>query len=137
MDSTIPDNLLEIDGYNLVRADHPSIVERGGVCICHKDSLSVGIINLHYIKKALLLEVAYNNKKVIVPVIYRSTSQNSGLIFYLILVLDMSKCKPSLCVITGDVIARSSSWWSKDISTTEGFKLFSLPPTIATTNMGF
>ena len=87
MDSTIPDNLLEIDGYNLVRAEHPSIVERGGVCICHKDSLSVGIINLHYyIKKALLLEVAYNNKKVIVPVIYRSTSQNSGLIFYLILV---------------------------------------------------
>ena len=42
----------------------------------------------------------------------------------------MSKCKPSLCVITGDVIARSSSWWSKDISTTEGLKLFSLPPTI-------
>ena len=68
MDSTIPDNLLETDGYNLVHADHPSIVERGGVYICHKDSLSVGIINLHYIKKALLLEMTYNNKKVIVPV---------------------------------------------------------------------
>ena len=33
LDSTIPDNLLEIDGYNLVRADHPNNIKRGGVCI--------------------------------------------------------------------------------------------------------
>ena len=33
LDSTIPDSLLEIDGYNLVRADHPNNIKRGGVCL--------------------------------------------------------------------------------------------------------
>ena len=33
LDSSVPDSLLEIDGYNLVRADHPSGNKRGGVCI--------------------------------------------------------------------------------------------------------
>ena len=38
----------------------------------------------------------------------------------------MSNCKPSLSVITGDFNVRSSSWWPKDINTTERSKLFSL-----------
>ena len=33
LDSATPDNLLEIDGYNLVRADHPNNIKRGGVTI--------------------------------------------------------------------------------------------------------
>ena len=33
LDSTISDSLLEINGYNLVRADHPNNIKRGGVCI--------------------------------------------------------------------------------------------------------
>ena len=30
LDSSVPDSLLEIDGYNLVRADHPNDTKRGG-----------------------------------------------------------------------------------------------------------
>ena len=33
LDSPTPDRLLEIDGYILVRADHPNNIKRGGVCI--------------------------------------------------------------------------------------------------------
>ena len=33
LDSSTPDSLLEIDGYILVRADHPNNMKRGGVCI--------------------------------------------------------------------------------------------------------
>ena len=33
LDSSVPDSLLEVDGYNLVRPDHPSGNKRGGVCI--------------------------------------------------------------------------------------------------------
>ena len=36
LDSSIPDDLLEIEGYNLVRADHPDNIKRGGVCIYYK-----------------------------------------------------------------------------------------------------
>ena len=39
---------------------------------------------------------------------------------------NINERKPFLYVITGDFNAGSSSWWSKDIDTTEGSKLFSL-----------
>ena len=41
LDSSIPDNLTDIRGYNLVRADHPDNIKRGGVCIYYKESLPV------------------------------------------------------------------------------------------------
>ena len=63
------DALLKIDGYYLVRADHPNNIKRGGVCIYYKDSLPVRVISLPYLKEALLLEMTYSNKKVIVSVI--------------------------------------------------------------------
>ena len=40
---------------------------------------------------------------------------------------DMSKCKQSVSVITGDFSAKSLSWWSEDINTSEGTKLNLLP----------
>ena len=76
-DSPIPDSLLEIDRYDLIHSDHPNEIKRGGVCIYYKESLPVRAINIPYLKEALLLEMTYNNKKVIVYVIYRSPSQNN------------------------------------------------------------
>ena len=78
LDSSIPDSLLEIDGYNLIRLDHPNDIKTGGVCIYFKEILPVRIINIPYLKEALLLEMNYNNKRVIVSVIYRSPSQNNS-----------------------------------------------------------
>ena len=78
LDSTIPDSLLEIDGYNLVRADHPNNIKRGGVCIYYKESHPVQVISLPYFKEALLLEMTDNNKKIILYVIYHSPSENNS-----------------------------------------------------------
>ena len=78
LDSSTPDSLLEIDGYILVCADHPNNIKRGGVCIYYKESLPVRVTGLPYLKETLLLEVTYNNKKVIVSVIYRSSSQSNS-----------------------------------------------------------
>ena len=78
--------------------------------------------------ETLLLEMSHNSKKVIISVIYLSSSQNNDE-FYLFLsifeklMIDKS-CKPYLSVITGNFNARLSSWWSNDINTTEGAKLF-------------
>ena len=131
LDSSTPDSLLEIDRYILVCADHPNNIKRGGVCIYYKESLPIRCISLPYLKEALLLEMTYNNKKVIVSVIYRSPSQNNSesdlfLSNFGKLLSNINERKPFLSVITGDFNARSSSWWSKDIDTTEGSKLFSL-----------
>ena len=57
--------------------------------------------------------MTYNNKKVIVSVIYCSPSQNNSefdlfLSNFEKLLSDKNECKPFLSVITGDVNARSS-----------------------------
>ena len=76
LDSSIPDNVIQIEGYNLVRADHPDNIKRVRVCIYYKESPPVRIKTLPYFKETLLLEMVNNNKKIIVSVIYRSPSQN-------------------------------------------------------------
>ena len=70
--------------------------------------------------------MSYNNKKVIVSVIYCSPSQgtDSFLSNFEKFLNDINKRKPSLSVATGDFNSRSSFWWSKD--TIEGLKLFSI-----------
>ena len=61
----------------------------------------------------------YNDKKIMVSVIYCSSSQNSQDFDSFLsnlqkLLNEISKHKPSLSVITGDFNARSSHWWLKD-----------------------
>ena len=104
LDSSTPDSLLEIDTCNLVRADHLNNIKRGGVCIYYKESLTVRVISLPYLKEALLSDMTYNNKRVIVSVIYCSPSQNNSefdlfLSNFEILLSDISEHKPS----TGDI----------------------------------
>ena len=113
LDSSVSDSLLKIDGYNLVRADHPDDTKR--VCIYYKESLPVRVINLSYFTEALLLEMTYHNKKVIMYVAYRSPSQSinefdSFLSNLEKLVKDINNPKPALSIITGDFNARSQSW---------------------------
>ena len=64
VDCSVPDSLLEIDGYNLVRAEHPNDTKRGGALIYYKEFIPVIVINFSYFEEALFLEMAYHNKKV-------------------------------------------------------------------------
>ena len=68
LDSSTPDNLADIQGHDLVRADHLDNTKRGGVSIYYKKSLPIRVINLPYFKEVLLLEMSLK-KKVIVSVI--------------------------------------------------------------------
>ena len=77
LDSSTPDNLVDIQGHNLVRADHPDNTKRGGVCFYYKESLPLRVTNLPYFKEALLLEMSFNKKRDR-SVVYRSPSQNSN-----------------------------------------------------------
>ena len=131
LDSSTPDSLLEIEGYNLIRADHPDSIKRSGVCIYYKESLPVRVLSSPYLKEALLLEMIDNSKKIIVSVIYRPPSQNnrefnSFLSSFEQLLSEISKRKPIVFIITGDFNARSSSWWYNNTNTLEGTNLYSL-----------
>ena len=131
--SSIPNDMIEIEGYNLVRADHPNNIKRGGVCIYYKESLPVRIISLPFLNEALLLEMRCNNKKIIVSVIYRSPSQNNNESQLFLtnlerLFSDINKRKPSLSVVTGNFNARSSYWWS-NLASSNGFSQLINEPT--------
>ena len=121
LDSSIPSDhvSLELEGYKLVRADHPNNVKGGGVCIYYKESLPVRVTNLPYLQEALILELNDQNKKMIISSLYRSPSQNSEefgsfLTDFEHLLSDINARKP-VSVILGDFNARSTSWWSNDI----------------------
>ena len=121
------DEEVKIKDYKLIRADHPDNIKRGGVCIYHKEFLTVQETKLSYFKETLLLEMDYNNKKVLISAIYRSPNQNKNEFNLFLenfeqLLGEINKRKPYLSIITGDF----SSWWSEDINTTEGLNLFSL-----------
>ena len=74
LDSSIPTDhvSLELDGYKLVRANHPNNVKRGGVCNYYKESVPVRVINLPYLQEALLLELNDQNKKIVISSLYGS-----------------------------------------------------------------
>ena len=82
----------------------------------------------------------YNSKKVITSVIYRSPSQStdefeSFLLNSEQLFDDVNQRRSSLSTITGEFNARSVSWWSNDINTTEGLKLSSMSSSVGFTQL--
>ena len=78
LDSSVQsvDRDISINGYNLIRDDHPSNNKRGGVCIYYRESLAVQLVKINYLNECLLCEVSFNNKKGYIAALYRSPSQN-------------------------------------------------------------
>ena len=48
------DDQLTFPGYNLIRADNPNNIKRGGVCIYYRGSLPVKVINLNFLNECLV-----------------------------------------------------------------------------------
>ena len=46
---------LEVRGYDLIRADHPSNVKRGCVCIYYKNSLPLKLTNINFLHECLTI----------------------------------------------------------------------------------
>ena len=53
-----------INGYSLLRADHPSNSKRGGACLYFKEHLSLILRNdLSILQKCLVTEIIVDNEK--------------------------------------------------------------------------
>ena len=118
LDSTISpvDNKLFLDGYKLIRADHPRNIKQGGACIYYREALSVKIIQLNYLPQCLVNEINYNKKKIFIVTLYRSPSQSTDEFDEFLRgfedVIDyINQCNPYFTLITGDFNARCNRWW--------------------------
>ena len=67
----------QLNGYQLKRVDHPSNTKREGVCICHKEFLSVRLVKLSNLSQCIVCEVFLQNYKGYIGVVYRSPSQDN------------------------------------------------------------
>ena len=56
------DGNLEIPGYNLVRSNHPSNKNRGGVCVYYKSHLPLRIIDINYLNECVRIELMVGDK---------------------------------------------------------------------------
>ena len=61
-DISCDDNNLQLPGFDLMKADHPSNTKRGGVCICYRNFLPLKLINIHYLNECITFEVKLGDK---------------------------------------------------------------------------
>ena len=64
LNSSIPsdDSDLEMPGYDLIRADHPSNSRRRGVCVFDRKSLPLKILDIFYLLECIVFELNTGNK---------------------------------------------------------------------------
>ena len=70
------DDSLEVPGYNLFRADHPTNTKQGGVCIYYRNSLPLKILGIHYLQECITFEIMIGGKLCRFVSLYRSPNQS-------------------------------------------------------------
>ena len=66
-----------IDGYNLIRSDHPSNSKKGGVCMYHKEHIPLILRDdINTLDNCLVTEICSQNEKCFHICVYCSLSQN-------------------------------------------------------------
>ena len=128
LNNTYDNNDLNLNGYSLLRADHPRNAKKGVVCIYYKETLALKVIWIQYLNKSLLCEVTIGSKKCIIGTVYRSTSQDSDefesfLPNFEFLLQDIYNHNPYLTLLLDDYNARNTKCWHHDIAATEGVQL--------------
>ena len=77
-DYLIDDKRLELQGYDMIRSDHPSNTKRGGVCIYYKNYLPLVKRNdISLLNECLVCEVNVRKSKCFVTCVYRSPNQSN------------------------------------------------------------
>ena len=122
------DDNLEIPGYHLFRADHPSNTKRGGVCIYYRNSLPLKILNIQHLHECINFEIRIGGKLCRFVSLCRSPSQsqndfesfakNFGLNIY-----TSTAHNTFLNVVLSNFNVKSNLWFKGDKTTYEGSKI--------------
>ena len=137
LDSTIPndDVNIQINGYSLLRADHPNNIKRGGVCIYFKESLPLIRRNdLTNIKDCIVTEINVNNEKCFFTCLYRSPSQSHDELErfcanFDLLLSNINDLHPTCSIVLGDCNAKCSKWCASDGNNAAGIELDNITTT--------
>ena len=127
-DISCDDNNLQLPGFDLIGADHPSNTKRGGVCIYYWNCLALKLLNISYLNECITFVMKLGDKICSFVSLYRSPNQSEDDFenFYnnFELTLDaVSATNPFLIVAIGDFNAKSSNWYTGDTTAFEGSKI--------------
>ena len=127
-DISCDDNNLQLPGFDLIRANHPSNTKRGGVCIYYRNCLPLKLINVCYFNECITLVIKLGDKICNFVSLYRSPNQSEddfeNFCKNFELTLDaVSATNPFLMVAIGNFSAKSSNWYTGDTTTSEGSKI--------------
>ena len=122
------DDSLEVPGYSLFRADHPSNTKRGGVCIYYRNSLPLKIIGIHYLQECINFEIMIGGKLCRFVSLYRSPNQSeddfeSFANNFELNIDAVTANNPFLTVVLGDFNIKSNLWFKGDKTSYEGSKI--------------
>ena len=127
--STRPDDdNLEIEGYDIARADDPTNTKRGGVCIYYKKCLRLRVLNIIFLNECIKFELRIGDKTCNFVVLYRSPSQSQAVFEsfrenFERTLDNLAQNNPFLLVAIGDINAKSTNWCANDRTSSEGNKI--------------
>ena len=110
---------IQLHGYSLVRADHPSNSKWGGVCIFYKETLGAHIVKSLSFNECIIWEVSILNSKGYVGVVNRSPSQDSFEFEYFLpnfekVLSDTTSCNSLFIIVLGNFNAIISICWTRE-----------------------
>ena len=127
--STQPDDdNLEIEGYDIARADKPINTKQGGVCIYYKKCLPLRVLNIIFLNECINFEFRIGDKTCNFVVLYGSPSQSQDVFESFcenveITLDNLAQNNLFLLVAVGDFNAKSTNWCANDRTIFEGNKI--------------
>ena len=130
-DTAFDDDNLKIEGYNIVRSDHPSNSRQGGVCIYYNQSLALKISDIKYLQECIVFQVLIANKLSNFISLYQSPSQTTDIFDQFSdnvqLSLDeVANHNPFLTVVLGNFNVKLENWYKHDKTSYEGAEIDAL-----------
>ena len=119
---------MDLPGYNVVRADHPSNTKKGGACIYFKISLLLKVLDIQLLQECINFELKIAEKTCNFISLYKSLSQSKdefeSFADNLELNLDLIALRnPYFIDVLGDFNAQTKGWYPLGKTTYEGTKL--------------
>ena len=113
---------MEVPGYNLFGANHPSNAKRGRVCIYYRNSLPLKILGIHYLQESINFEIMIGGKLYRFVSLYRFFI--SMILNHLLTILSLNidavtASNLSLTVVFGDFNVKSNLWFKGDKTSIE------------------
>ena len=103
------DNRITIDGYNLIKSDHPSDSKKGGVCIYHKEHIPLILQDdINTLDNCLVTEIRSQNDKCFLVFTVPQVKIRMSLEFFFtnfdILLNNINDELPLCSIVTGDLM---------------------------------